>query len=146
MSDDEGVDKISFEFDIDHPLYLPLFYLLNYDDELLIDDGTGEDFKKYLKIYKDHEKIFVDFIDKFDSHTYFSERFYVFIKNILYDGHSKIDQNHKDTNARLSEFFREAHNVLTCSYHQMTIEEWLLRNCTKEKYDHMKRVLKRLYS
>lgn len=37
----EGIKKISFEFDMQHPLYFPLFHLLNYDDELLLDDdGT----------------------------------------------------------------------------------------------------------
>lgn len=46
---EEEFNKLSFTFDIRHPLYIPLFHLLNYDDKLLIDDDdTKENNQKYI--------------------------------------------------------------------------------------------------
>ena len=142
--DDKGVNKISFEFDMNHPLYFPLFHLLNYDEELLIDDDDTREYnKKYMLIHKTEDKIYIDFIDEIEDRIYLTERFHVFIKNILNDGRSKIDCNYKDTKKRLSTFFKEAHEVLTKDYHQISIEECLLEKCTDEEYNQMKRVFKR---
>ena len=55
---DEHVTNVSFEFDKDHPLYMPLFHLLNYDAKLIInDDLTRENLVKYLSIYIKDNKI-----------------------------------------------------------------------------------------
>jgi len=127
INDDNEVIKISFDFDINHPLYFPLLHLLNDDNELLIDDdSTREDNKKYMLIQKEKNKIFVEFINKLES-TDMLERFHVFIKNIGPDGRSKIDQNYKDTKIRLFNFFNEVYDVLINDYHQISIEEYLLK-------------------
>ena len=39
---DKDIKTISYEFDINHPLYIPLIHLLNYDEELIIDDDDEE--------------------------------------------------------------------------------------------------------
>ena len=144
--DDKCVKKISFEFDMNHPLYFPLFHLLNYDDELLIDDDdTLEDNKRYMLIYRKVDKIYMDFIDELEDNKYMTGRFNVFIKNILNDVRSKIDHNYKDTKKRLIMFFREANNILINGYHQGSIEDVLLENCTTDEYNQMKKVFKRTY-
>ena len=144
ISNDEAAKKISFEFDMNHPLYFPLFHLLNYDDELLIDDdGTMENNKKYLLVHRENCKIYIDFINELTNSNNVGERFYVFIKNIVFDGRSKIDQYQKDTKRRLATFFNEMHNVLINDYHQISIEEWLLKNSANGEYKQMKKVFKR---
>ena len=144
INNEESVKNISFEFDMNHPLYLPLFHLLNYDDELMIDDDdTREDNKKYILISKKGDKIYIDFVNELLHSNYTKERFHVFIKNIVFDGRSKIDQKHKDTKIRLATFFNEAHNALINDYHQISIEEWFLKNSTSEECMQLKKVFKR---
>lgn len=146
INNDKDTKKISFEFDMDHPLYFPLFHLLNYDDELLIDDdGTREDNKRYMLVHREKDKIFMEFIDELDS-IYISEKFRVFIKNIRSDGRSKIDQNYKDTKIRLLLFFNEVYNVLMNDYHQISIEEHLLRNATNDECKELKKTFQRKYN
>ena len=144
INNDKEVKKISFEFDMDHPLYFPLFHLLNYDDELLIDDDdTREDNKNYILVHREKDKIYIDFISELINKNHIQERFYVFIKNIFYDGRSKIDQNQKDTKERLANFFNEAHSILTRDYRQISVEEWFLRNSKSDEYKQLKRFFKR---
>ncbi len=144
--EDDNVNKLSFEFDMSHPLYLPLFHLLNYDDELIIDDdGTREDNKRYLSIYRKGKKIYVEFIDNVSDCTMdYSERFYVFIKNIIYDGRSKIDQANKDTKNRLIIFFNEVNEILTKGSSQISIEEYFDYS-NKKEYEDIRRVFRRKY-
>ncbi len=144
INNDKCVKKISFEFDMNHPLYFPLFHLLNYDDELLIDDDdTIENNKKYVLIRREEDKIFMKFIDELENNIYMSERFHVFIKNIVFDGRSKIDQNQKDTKIRLNNFFNEVNDILTKDYHQISIEEWALMNSAGSECKELKKVFKR---
>ena len=130
VNEDKNINKISFEFNIGHPLYIPLFHLLNYDDELIIDDDTVENNKKYISIYKKNNTIFIDFVDNvnYDNHMNLTEKFHVFIKNIGFDGRSKIDQFQKDTKKRLYIFFNEIYEVLINDFNQISIEEYLINN------------------
>ena len=143
-NNDEQLDRISFEFDMNHPLFFPLFHLLDYDDELLIDDDNSkEDNKKYLLVHRKKDKIYMDFIDELGDDFYTGERFHVFIKNIGFDGRSKIDRDQKDTKERLFAFFSESYNAIVSDYHQISFEEWLLTNRPYEEIPQMKRVFKR---
>ena len=136
--DNNGVNKVSFEFNLEHPLYIPLLHLLNYDDELIIDDDdTVENNIKYINIYKKNNLIFIDFIDNinYNGQINLTEKFNIFIKNIGFDGRSKIDQLHLDTKKRLYIFFNEIYDRLIKIYNQISIEEYLINNklLTKEE-------------
>ena len=142
--DNDEDNKLSFEFDINHPLYIPLFHLLNYDDKLLIDDDdTQENDKKYMLIHRKEDKIYIDFINELKNMSHTINKFHIFIKNIAQDGRSKIDQQQLDTKKRLFEFFNEVEDVLVDDYHQGTIEEYLIENSSSEEYKQMKKFFKR---
>jgi len=147
INDDEDVTKISFEFDMNHPLYFPLFHLLNYDDQLIIDDdGTMEENKKYMLVRREEEKIYIDFIDLVEDDIYASERFNVFIKNIGIDGRSKIDQNYKDTKERLLIFFNEVYDIIMNDYHQTTIEEYIIKDSKETETEKIKQFYKKNFN
>ena len=124
--------------DINHPLFFPLFHLLDHDNELLIDDDdTREDNIKYMLIYKSEDKIYIDFVNnlKDEAHINSVEKFHVFIKNITFDGRSKIDKDNKDTKKRLFTFFNEVNPLLTNDYHQISIEEYILTKSINNHFD-----------
>lgn len=122
-----SIKKLSFDFDKEHILYIPFLHLLKGEDELIIDDdNTYEENKKYMRIYKDKEKIYLDFINELDKDESF-ERFHIFIKNIGMDIRSKIDANDKDTKERLFFFYQEVSELFFEEYHQITTEEYLLK-------------------
>lgn len=147
INDDEDVTKISFEFDMNHPLYFPLFHLLNYDNQLIIDDdGTMEENKKYMLVRREEEKIYIDFIDLVEDDIYASERFNVFIKNIGIDGRSKIDQNYKDTKERLLIFFNEVYDIIMNDYHQTTIEEYIIKDSKGTETEKIKQFYKKNFN
>ena len=128
---DKDIKNITYEFDMNHPLYIPLIHLLNYDEELIIDDDdTSELNKKCMRIYKKEDKIIIDFINLLEEDNYYSssEKFHVFIKNIVTDGRSKIDCQYKDTKERLFTFFDEVYDIFTNDHQQISIEEYLVRN------------------
>ena len=109
--EDDNINELSFEYDINHPLYLPLLHLLNNKEKLLIDDDdTREEYQKYLVICKSTNKINLSFINN-NSNSIGIEKFTVFIKNIMDDLRSKINQNNLDTKERLTMFFREVNEI-----------------------------------
>ena len=129
---DNTINRISFSFDIDHPLYIPLLHLLNGDKEVIIDDdNTNELNKKYLKVYIENNIIYLDFVNELHNDEYL-EMFNVFVKNITYDLRSKIDSYGLDTKDRLNIFFREAIKRINEEYHQITIEEYMLKKTLKK--------------
>lgn len=107
---DDDVNELSFEYDENHPLYLPLLHLLNNEEKLIIDDDyTREEYQKYLIISKDDNKIILSFIN--NSKRVDFDKFNIVIINIIRDLRSKIDQKNMDTKERLTEFFREADKI-----------------------------------
>lgn len=134
------INKLSFEFDKSHPLYIPLLHLINYDEELIIDDDdTYEMNKKYLLIHKDEDIIKMKFINNLNANELLAEKFRVFIKNIGLDCRSKIDCQYKDTKERLFYFFKETREIITNDYHQMTIEEYTINNNPEVKTAELKK-------
>ena len=145
VDSDDTNDIVSYEFDKDHPLFLALFHLLNYDEELLIDDdSTMEDDKKYMLIKRIKDKIYILFVNKLENNEFLSKKFNVFIKNILYDGRSKIDSKSKDTKIRLNDFFNEVYEDIINEYHQISIEEYLLNNSDKKEYQQIKKSFQKI--
>lgn len=120
----EETTKISFEFDTNHPLYIPLLHLCQGD--LTIEDDDTRLHNKYLRIYRKDNKAYMDFVNE-EENSDVLNKFSIFIKNIMYDGRSKIDREGKDTKDRLLFFFNEAANNILNEYHQMTLEEYLIQ-------------------
>ncbi len=123
-------DKLSYEYDVEHPLYFAFLHLLNNDPELIIDDdNTYELEKKYMRLYKNSNNIILEFINKLGEYEdpIKHNKFNVFIKNIGVDCRSKIDHQYKDTKKRLLIFFEEAIQNITEEYHQITMEEYEIK-------------------
>ena len=140
-SADEEKEEELYEFDINHPLYIPLLHLINYDEELVIDDDQAyDDYKKYISIFKKEDKIYLRFIDLYEDYGF--DKFSVFIKNTGFDLRSKIDSEGKDTKERLYYFFKEVREWFTEDYHQITLEEYNLENYP-DNIEELKKYVKR---
>lgn len=142
--DDNEVNELSFSFDVNHPLYFPLIHLLRGDESLIIDDdATRELNKKYLRISRKNDIVYLTFVNNLaDDNRASYERFNVFIKNIMIDIRSKIDEQRLDTKERLRVFFNEVQQRLTEEYHQITIEEYNTKKrvykMESDNFDHKK--------
>lgn len=123
----EKTKSLSYDFDINHPLYIPLLHLLNEDDILVIDDEKTEELdKKYMMINKEKDKISIFFINNLEKDD-LEKRFNISVKSKYTSPYSKIDRFQLDTKKRLDIFFKEATEVLSEERHQISIEEYLLR-------------------
>ena len=124
----EKVNNLSFTVSVSHPLYIPLLNLLNGDDELIIDDDYTKDLnKKYMLIKRKKDKIYLSFVNNLEKDELLY-KFFVFIKNIMFDSRSKIDYMNKDTKDRLYLFFKEIDDIFKNPYHQLTLLEYLVNN------------------
>ena len=109
MENLEDINSLSYDFDINHPLYNPLLHLLDGDNELLIDDDeTREINKKYMLINKDNDKINLIFVNNLEYYDVLN-KFYVFVKNIGQDPRSKITDI--ELKKRLFEFYKEVYQI-----------------------------------
>ncbi len=124
---DVCANHVTFTIDKDNVLYMPLFHLLNYDKELIIDDDdTKDNYAKYVVIKNVKGDIVVNFINVIDEYDF--NKFNIFIKNIGFDLRSKIDCDSKDTKDRLNNLFNELMCLKNEANHQVTIEEYLIKN------------------
>ena len=122
--DNWEIEEKEFIFTIDDLIYLPLKHMLKGDESLVIeDDFTREDNIRYVEIING-DIITVRFVDKKDD---LIDRLSINIKNIMYDGRSKIDQRGLDTKDRIWRFYQELYQEFSKDYHQITIEEHLLK-------------------
>ena len=102
------VQNISFDFNVDDPLYIPISTLLMGNNQLIIDDDkTPGVLRKYMEIKKEEDNITIKFQNNMvnDKDYDFFHKWKVFIKNVSIDPRSKI----KDNNIKISliEFFEE---------------------------------------
>lgn len=89
-------------------LYNPFYKFLGKDLRLIIDDDyTRKCDEQILTISRDDENIYLLFNCNKNSNKLTYERFEIFVKNILYDGRSKIDQQGLDTKDRLPKLFSD---------------------------------------
>ena len=123
---------LTFSFDVDHPLYFPLFHLLKGEDELIIDDDDCWDEKKrYMRIYIKDMMIYLEFHNSiWNDDESRRDKYRVFIKNIGPDNRSKIDTCYSDVKKRLTTFFEEMIEVITEEWHQISIEEYMVKQKT----------------
>ncbi|MCR4581684.1 MAG: hypothetical protein K5666_04145, partial [Bacilli bacterium] len=62
--EEQELKEVTFDFDLDHPLYIPFLHLLRGDKELIIDDDdTYEDKMKYMVIRNEGDVIKLSFIN-----------------------------------------------------------------------------------
>lgn len=141
-SNTKVINTISFEFDIDHPLYMHLFHLLNYEEELLIDDDRSESTipEHRINIRRSRNKIIVDFIDNthYNESTIILRRFFIFVKNVMPDARSRMSD---ETKIRLADFFIDAFQISNVE-RQYTIEEEILRKGSDDDIKMLEKVYK----
>ena len=94
-------------------------------------------------ISKKEDKINLAFINDLEDADII-DRFSVFIKNIGPDGRSKIDSFYKDTKERLYFFFKEVYERVSEEYHQITIEEYLLKNSKEFDNEEVKKYVRKM--
>ena len=134
------VETISFSFNIDDPLYLPLNNLLMYKNPLIIDDDeTYGVLRKYIVLKKEEDKITINITNKMvnDKDYDLIDKWHIFIKNIGSDPRSKIED--AEIKYRLVSFFKEVEEMFIDGYHQITVDEYLetirikkLRTCKQD--------------
>lgn len=109
--DNININEITFDFDINHPLYNSLLCLLRDDKEIKI----ASDFKEfiydelcYIKIYIENDIIYISFVNNIKEEKNSIEKFDYEIKNIMFDLRSKLDSNRTDIKDRINLFFNES--------------------------------------
>lgn len=108
----EEIKEIDFTFKQKDPLYKHLDELLGQDKKIIIDDdATREENKKIMIIYKENEDIIIRFENQLENQN-MTDKFNIFIKNVLTDYRSKIDYNGYDTKKRLIKFFNNVQQEL----------------------------------
>ena len=120
------VKDISFDFNIDDPLYFLLNRLLMYKNPLIIDDDeTYGVLRKYIELKKEEDRITININNKMvNDKDYDSiDKWHIFIKNICSDPRSKIEDFNIKYN--LVKFFREVEELFFEEYHQISMDEYL---------------------
>lgn len=117
----EQIQSVTYDFNIEHPLYEPLLHLLGNDDTLVIDDEkTTEIVKKYMMLCKSNDKISLFFINNLKSDN-IEKKFDIAIKKTSYDYTSKTDNLDSDIKNRIENFFIEVADILTDDKDHMPI-------------------------
>ena len=107
-------NKVEFEFDESHPLYIPLLNLLHGKEEIIIDDdNTLYENAKYMRIYKT-DKIIIEFVNHLidEEHRYDFDNFSIHINSIYPSMHSMVDRRDTRTKYYLCKYFEEAYDTL----------------------------------
>ena len=127
---DKNAENVSFDFDINHPLYFPLRHMLKDDESLIIyDDDAIDDEKKHLELSINDNIINLNFVNKLDNNLELN-KFRVFVKND--DLSNEIEEENLDTKDRVVDFFKETRDDLSHNYHQISIEEYVLKKELKK--------------
>lgn len=121
FDDSSEKSSISFDFEMDDPLYFPLSRLIGNDKEFVLDDDhTLALMKRYMRVFRTPNGIRIMFINDLENKE---NKIGVFIKNIGADPRSKITDD--SIKKRLVEFFNDVVQSLTEEYHQITFDELL---------------------
>lgn len=116
------ITELKYEISIEDKIFFALNRLLGVEQELYIDDdNTKEEFRNYLLIKRENNKIVFIFHDEEFNNPSF-ERFSVFIKNTGTDVRSKMDD--LNTKYKISLFFKEASEIVLNENHQYTFDEY----------------------
>ena len=110
------LEKIEFDIEKDNPLFESIKRFLDEDKEFVLDDdATWGINNKIMKITNNEESIKVEFINNGKGQEEQSklDRYKVFIKNIISDGRSKLDDiPDNPTKGRLRDLFLDLRKTL----------------------------------
>lgn len=111
---DEDLKEIDFAVEKENPMYIPIKKFLNGEESFILDDDdTYEINQKTMQILDSKGSIKIIFRnekEKQNEEEYepIFDKFRIFIKNITFDGRSKLDQNSGDnTKERLINLFKD---------------------------------------
>ncbi len=115
--------SLTFEFELDNPIYFCLDRLLGEDMSLIIDDDDSRELmQKYMVIQRENMFIKIVFVNtnlNVENH----HKFGAFIRNVAPDNRSKV--NNITIKPRLLNFFKDCETTLLEEYHQITLREYL---------------------
>lgn len=110
------LEKLDFDIEKENILYEPIKRLLGKDKEFILDDdATWGINNKIMKITENKDNIKVEFINngKGQEEQEKWDRYKVFIKNIIFDGRSKLDDIcDNSTKKRLRNLFLNLRNTI----------------------------------
>lgn len=111
------LEKIDFDIEKENILYEPIKRFLGEDKEFILDDdATCGINNKIMKISENKNNIKVEFINngKGQEEQAKYDRYKIFIKNIIFDGRSKLDDARRDnsTKKRLRNLFLDLRNTI----------------------------------
>ena len=105
------INRIDFNIEKSNPLYNSINRFLGKEDLIIIDDDdTREINKKTLQFLRSNDEIIVTFSNELYKNEI--EKFNIFVKNILIDYRSKIDDGNFDTKDRLYRLFENLREEL----------------------------------
>lgn len=100
----DEINKIDFIIRKDNPLYSSINKFLGKEDLIIIDDDdTREINKKTIQFLRSDNEIIVSFSNALGKNKF--KKCNIFVKNILPDYRSKIDEGNFDTKDRLYKLF-----------------------------------------
>jgi len=100
----DEINRIDFNIEKSNPIFNSINKFLDREDLIIIDDDdTREINKKTLQFLRNDEKIIISFCNELGKNEI--EKFNIFVKNILTDYRSKIDDGNFDTKDRLYRLF-----------------------------------------
>lgn len=131
----DEMNRIDFIIRKDNPLYNSINKFLDKEDLIIIDDDdTREINKKTFQFLKNGEEIIVSFCNELGKNEI--EKFNIFVKNILTDYRSKIDDGNFDTKDRLYRLFenlREEFCPETLEEYPITSDEIIMKRTYTKK-------------
>jgi|GEM_PF-7097205 len=119
----DEINRIDFNIEKDNPFYNSINKFLDKEDSIIIDDdGTREINKKTLQFLRSGEIIIISFFNELGKNE--TGKFNIFVKSILTDLRSKIDDGNLDTKDRLCRLF-ESFRAEFCPE---TLEEYPIKS------------------
>ena len=110
------LEKIDFDIEKENILYGPIKRFLGEDKEFILDDdATWEINNKVMKISENEDNIKIEFINNRKGQEEQSklDRYKIFIKNIIFDGRSKLDDKlDNPTKERLRNLFLDLRSTI----------------------------------
>lgn len=134
-SDLEDINSVNFNIKRNNPFYDPINKFLDSEQLIIIDDdATREINKKTLSFLRNGDEFIITFSNKRRKNEI--EKFNIFVKNILTDYRSKIDDGNFDTKDRLYrlfENFREKFCPETLEKYPIKSEEIIMKRTYTKK-------------